>query len=105
MEIVPPMHIIQGEVPTNVPLVFAAQVLTQYHTSITGSLRYSWDFGDGSSAAPSTSATTVSHTYSIGGSFTVNCTVQGPMVTKLGQFSFVVFEGMYRPGCCLWHST
>lgn len=91
-----PVHSIGGEFPATIPLLFVANVLTEYNTSRIGILVYSWDFGDGHTLAGSPAASTTvttSHVYSNAGSYTITCTVQGALVTNTGQLAIEVFEG------------
>lgn len=91
--IVPPLQLKESKVPASLQLVFSAVISTQYNTSLTGSLTYSWDLGDGSNS--SASGRIISHTYTSNGTFVVSCSVQqhGLVVLAKATLSLQVFEG------------
>jgi hypothetical protein len=93
VEVVPPIHSIGLQVPASIILIFSATISTREHTSMTGPLVYSWDFGDGT--PPSRRGY---HTYTSNGTFTITVTCRVAVAGSVdvqGQLVVEVFEGKH----------
>lgn len=92
MTISPLIQLHGNQLPTQLRVVFQADITTRYSTSITGQLSYAWDFGDGSPLSSGLSPTT-SHTFGSEADITVRCTVSSPAGSVSTSQNFSVFEG------------
>lgn len=91
MSITPLIQLAGNQLPTQLRVVFQAEVTTQFSTELTGALQYVWDFGDG--VTQSSSGPTTSHTFTQEANVTVSCTVASPASSVQTQRAFAVFEG------------
>ena len=67
-------------IPTNVEVVFQANVSATFDQQYLGTIQYSWDFGDGNVVVVSTA--TVSHTYVVGQLRHISLTVHNDVSTS-----------------------
>lgn len=77
--------------PLGNPTYFSANVATG------SDVRYSWDFGDGSTAAALSSSASISHTYTMQGSYTVSVTASNEINSQTESVTVQVTEPLPTP--------